>query len=119
MKLVNRQQFLALPRGTIYAMGKPWYFDGLQIKGDTCGNDWFYNNLCWIEADNSEQAIERLERMLQNGDSFPMEQAESRDGSFDNDALFLIFEIGDLLDLRIAINMAIATASAMQEGGEA
>lgn len=35
MRILRRQEFLLLPVGTLYARGKPWAFDNLQIKGET------------------------------------------------------------------------------------
>lgn len=45
MRIVNRQQFLAMPAGTVYAKYEPCSFEDLCIKGDSLPNDWFYQQI--------------------------------------------------------------------------
>ncbi len=110
MRVLNRDAFLALPAGIIYATGTRWSFSGLRAKGDTCGDDWYEFDPCWIEADVPDDAFERLESMLAIGTSYPMETAECRDGMFESDAVFLVFERDDLKLLRAKIETAITLA---------
>jgi hypothetical protein len=56
----------------------------------------------------STEAADRLDEMLERGASFPMEDAVSRDGLHEEDALFLVFEKDDLLKLRDMIDKAIS-----------
>jgi hypothetical protein len=96
MRCVDRQAFLSLPAGTVYAKGVRWAFDGLRIKGETTGDDWWCLDPAWVSGSNSEEAIVLLDAMLDAGASFPMEDAEGRDGYFDQDEVFLVFERDDL-----------------------
>jgi hypothetical protein len=108
MKVVNRKTFLDLPVGTVYCKGTKWSFDNLSIKcGNVNDNDWVYLNPCWIEADSGDDAFNRLEEMLEKGISYPMEGGTSRDGCFDEDALFLIFERNDLKILFMLLQLGI------------
>ena len=108
MRCVDRKTFLMLPAGTIYCKGEQWVFEGLCIKGDTVNEvDWYEHDPAWVDADDSGQAFDRLEMMLKNGVSFPMQGSECRDGMFDEDAIFLIFERDDLRQLGAAIKTAI------------
>jgi hypothetical protein len=111
MRLYNRKDFLNLPSGTIYAKGKKWYFGGLNIKGETLGNDWAYLEPCWISACNSGEADCRFEQMLEKGLSYPGEDAFGRDGYFDNDDIFLVFESPDLKELIKFLISAIGLSS--------
>ncbi len=113
MKIVNREQFLAMPAGTIYAKGERWLFNGLEVKGESHPNDWWSLDPSWIGGDKVEDscdAFDALEDMLKNGASYPMSCSQSRDGLFDEDDLFLIFEEKDLLELRGHIDTAIYNA---------
>ena len=108
MRVVDRKTFLALPPWTAYCKGTQWEFNGICFKGETIGNDWYEHNPAWVEAEDSGQAFERLDDMLKNGASFPMDNSECRDGLYDDDAVFLIFERADLEVLRDCIEQAIA-----------
>ncbi len=108
MKVYNRERFLELPPGTIYAKGKPWVFDGLMVKGDTLPyDDWFYRGLIDIDASHSGEWSDRLGRMLIEGDSYPMNTAYGRDGIFDSEELFLVYEEADLNELISVLVAAI------------
>jgi hypothetical protein len=115
MKVYKRYEFLNLPAGTIFAKGKEWYFDQLQVKGDTLPadedgymGDFYSMEFAWVECRESMEGINRLYDMLEKGSSYPMNDSESRDGMFDPDDLFLVFEKDDLLILKTYIEEAIA-----------
>lgn len=98
---MRRDAFLKLPEGTIYAKGKPWCFGGLCIKFETTGtNDWWSLDPCWVESRDSEEADDRMDAMLENGASYPMQESIDRDGLQDQGDLFLVFERDDLLKLQ-------------------
>lgn len=104
MKVVNRENFLKLPSGTVYSKGKEWYFDAFNIKAESWDNDWVYLDLCWVECNESGQGFDRLQDSLENGTSYPMPTSYGRDGGFDKEDLFLIFEEEDLKKLRELIS---------------
>lgn len=116
MRIYRRAEFLKLPEGTIYAKGKPWHFGRFRVKFDTSesGNDWWSLDPCWVAAIRGDDAFDRLDEMLEKGASYPMQDAIDRDGLYDEDALFLVFEPADLLTLRGMIDGAIIAG-----GGEA
>jgi len=108
MRIYKRKEFLELPAGTFYAKGKPMYFEELCIKGETLvHNDWYESAFCWVQAKSSEEGIFRMEAMLQADASYPMQDSLCRDGCFEDDAIFLVFEKDDLLKLRGWIDEAI------------
>lgn len=117
MRIYRRSEFMTLPAGIIYCKGKPWHFDGLCIKGETIvhgdgmAGDWCYCNPAWVDAHDSGEAAYRLEEMLATGASWPCEKDDSRDGCFDEDDIFLIFEAGDLMWLEERIKDAIGLAT--------
>src|ERR1044072_5446803 len=107
MKIVDRQTFLALPPGTLYAKwGKPgrrdaMYDHGLTIKGATYRDlegqaiDWAYYDLIPWPADcsDSDALMDRYFAMQDEGvESGALDfDGGSRDGYFDEDQLFLVF----------------------------
>ena len=116
MKVLTREAFLRMPVGTAYCKGKRWYFDELAFKGDTCFSDdgrpidWFALNPAWVDGEDSNECFDRLEDMLANGTSYPMQDSIGRDGCFDDEDLFLVFEKDDLAKLREWIDAAIEAA---------
>lgn len=111
MRIYRRTEFLKLPPGTIYAQGKRWFFGQMSVKGDTIeSGDWACLSPMWIEADDDADQWHKLESMLENGTSVPMETSYGRDGRFDDKALFLVPERADLERLRDMIDAAIAVA---------
>lgn len=111
MRVVDRKTFLTLPAGTIYCKGDRWAFEGLCIKGDSLENDWTYLDPAWASARDSGEAADLLECSLEAGSSFNCEDAYGRDGFFDSENIFLIFEKADLLFLRSLIDQAIKVAA--------
>jgi hypothetical protein len=108
VRVVNRKTFLALPAGTIYCKGAPWAFQGLCIKGDSLpSNDWIYLDMAWASAKDSGEASDILENSLATGSSFACEDDYGRDGCFNEDAIFLVFERADLTKLRSYIDGAM------------
>jgi hypothetical protein len=107
MRVVDRKSFLALPPGTIYCKGVRWAFDAMCIKDDSLENDWIYLNMAWPSARDSGAAVDLLDKSLETGSSFACEDAFGRDGCFDDDAVFLIFEMDDLLALKNRVETAI------------
>lgn len=107
MKIVNRKDFLQLPAGTIFCKGVKWCFDNLSVKGHSWENDFLYVDLCNIDATDSGQWVDRLEDSLRNGTSYPINNNAARDGIFDEDAIFLIFEEKDLNFLIDVMKIAI------------
>ena len=109
MKLYNRRDFMGLPVGTVYSKGKQWYFGNLQVFGGKFGdNDFTCIEVAGIEAESSEDWVDKLEDMLKNGTSVPCDKdGYGRDGMYDNTDLFLVFEKEDLEHLSKIVNEAI------------
>lgn len=119
MKIYRRDEFLKLPAGTIFAKGKPQYFESLSVKADSLPNDFIYRQLVWFDShgdtgDEFDQGL-RFDAMVEIGASFPMEQSYGRDGCFDNEDLFLVYEHADLLELRGVLDAALALPSPQQQ----
>lgn len=103
MRLVKRQEFLALPPGTLYAkLQEPWAFEGLALKSDTIMHgdkpgDFWSINLDWVESDDDTgMAFDRLDAMKSDPTlSYPMEWAATRGSDFDDNSVYLVYEHAD------------------------
>lgn len=99
MRIYRRAEFMKLPEGTVFCKGKPWAFEDLCVKGETIPNNFYARGLQWVDAHDSGEAFDRLEEMLAEGASYPLETAEMRDGCFNDEDLFLVYEKADLVSL--------------------
>lgn len=111
MKIVNRETFLVLPPGTLFSKYKPCYFEELCIKGETLGfcNDFLVQQIAdAIQNTGSGDFSERLFRSEAEGDSLPMDfDYEGRDGCFDDDQLFAVWERADVKALIVRLNKTL------------
>lgn len=105
MKIVDRLTFLGMPAGTIYAKYEPCFFQEMGIKGETLFSeegeprDWLYQDLItpsFADAGDSGEWFSHLDAIQDGQDSSPLERIESRDGCFDADQLFAIWEAADI-----------------------
>jgi hypothetical protein len=119
MRIYRRSDFLKLPAGVIFAKGQPFAFDEIQIKGDSLPNDFFCRSWTWIKAYDSGEAMHRLDQMLEQEASFPIEDGEGRDGLFDDDAIFIVFEPADLQKMREDIDTAVAVFATIYDEANA
>lgn len=97
MKIVNRKTFLTLPEGTVYF--KLGYSERLCVKHETLGDDWYYKDFDSIGSFSDVEERERLEEMKQTGKSYPISKSFMRDGLFDFDETFMIYEKEDIIYL--------------------
>ena len=114
MKVYNRTDFLKLPSGIIFCKGVQWAFENMSVKCDTIYHhdsaiDFYYLDLCDMESKNSEERCEYLEESLKNGKSYPINESEMRDGCFDDENIFLVFDTFDLLKIHRLFTQSILT----------
>ncbi len=121
MRIVDRAAFLAMPAGTVYAKYAQYWFGELAIKaisriGESahdCG-DWMYQDIAGsVDADSSEDMFDLLDRSHATGRSVPMDfDSLERDGMFDADQLFAVWEPADVQALIGRLQRALADAEA-------
>ena len=109
MKILNRDDFLKMPSGTMYQKGVPWAFDNLSVKADTLvTNDFVTIEIGAFESADDASFSNMLELALAEGTSIPMsDDFCGRDGCFEKDAIFKVLEAADLLVLRAMIDAAL------------
>ena len=97
MKIVDLQTFLSLPEGTVYSRYQPCIFTGLEVKASAPGDmdhDWCYDDLIIpIDADDSGDFSAKCS-IAEAGVSVALDfyNSTSRDGMFDDEALFAVME---------------------------
>ena len=103
MKIVNREEFLRLPSGTIYTTYEPCIFGNLSIKYDCTfsGEDFYFLEIAGsIESSSSDEFFDRVEAMANNGEAFPIDlDVSMRDGCFEKDQLYAVWEKEDVQSL--------------------
>lgn len=98
MKVVNLEQFLMLPYGTVFSKFQPMCFEELEFKTDNAGRI-DYRSVRLTAAIEEEHRDLLDETDLQA--SVPMDFGiETRDASFDESQLFAVWERSDIEGLR-------------------
>lgn len=104
MKIIDRTAFLAMPAGTLFSKYAPCYFENLSIKEGTLvsrsdlRDDFLAQPISdAIEHGGSEDFSDKLCAAQVGGVSLAMDfQSLMRDGCFDNDQLFAVWERADV-----------------------
>lgn len=108
MKIYKREAFLKLPGGTIFCKGQPWFWGQISIKADSLPNDYIEMELNTIESNDSGDIVRKYEEMLESGANYPLtDDYYGRDGCFDDEDLFLVYEVADLFILKGIIENCI------------
>lgn len=118
MRIVDRKTFLALPAGTVFAKYEPFYFEELTIKGDTWKDDFQVQAIAdAVDCAGSSDFSIQLDMAERTGQSIPMDfYCMGRDGCFNEDQLFAVFEPADLAGLITRLQEALAQSSAVEIG---
>lgn len=98
---------LKMPQGTVFSYYKPCFFNGLYIKNSDENDeiDFVVSNLVGaVEVNNSEDFVEKCGRM-EKGESLSTDfNFSGREGMFDNEQLFAIYEKDDVEKLIKELN---------------
>jgi hypothetical protein len=106
MKILNRAEFFEQPAGILYRKCIPnWEPGQIQIKGDNCGPDFACMSFGYAQPRGMGTD------WPSHGTSRPTDlNYYGRDGGFQRDALFLVYETWDLEQMRGVIDHAITVA---------
>lgn len=82
----------------------------MRVKFDTLGSsDFVQLHLNDVGGDDSGDIVQRFDDMLSTGASYPLDfEGTSREGLFDDEMVYLVYEKQDLEALRGVIDRAIA-----------
>jgi len=102
VKIVDRKTFLEHPPETLYMKFAPHHFGELCIKGETLrapsgeAIDWYYQDFDNVDANDTGEWLDALERAMK-GASITLDfDCQDRDGLFDQDQLFAVWEPDDV-----------------------
>ena len=114
MKIINKTEFYELPNNTLYSEYEPCAFWGLKIKQKTLfldsqnkePFDFIYEDLIGnVLSKNSNEFVDILEFAEENKTSFKLDfDCTERDGLFEKEQLFAIYEKEDLTELIKKLN---------------
>lgn len=110
MKIVNRETFMKMPRNTLFAKYQPSVFEEFAIKGETWNQDFLASASLSsaIDCSGSVEFVELLDHAEKTGESLLMDfESEGRDGCFDKDQLFAVFEEADVMALIERLNRCL------------
>lgn len=101
MRIINLSEFKNLPQGTIYSGYEPQAFKGLFVKGAVGDYDYFEESLIGnIDCCSSTEFFELLDLAEITGASLKLDfDCFGRNGLFNNDQLYAVYEIADLKGL--------------------
>ncbi len=114
MRIVNLEEFRKLPAGILFCKYSPCVFGSLQLKGDTLPIDFTCCNLIasvYFEKSSNEM-FDTLDRAEKTGESFMLEvDCFGRDGLFEEDELFGIYEPFDIRQLLNVLEESLVITS--------
>jgi hypothetical protein len=101
MKIINREEFLKLPENTLFCKYKPCCFDDISIKNENVGDiDFRVRKLFDVDNHDSNEMVDILFDAEETGNYFKLHfNTTYRDGLFDKDQLFAIFDNEEILQL--------------------
>lgn len=98
-----------MPEGTIFSKFEFCVFGDLEIKGETLGNDYVFQSIVdAVKCERSEEFSSILFRAVKTGASFELDfDCTNRDGCFDADQLFAVWDLEDVIKLIARIQLAL------------
>ena len=110
MRIVGLQEFLKMPGDTLFSKYETYVFGPLCIKEDSISDiDFFYVQLSdAIDAGDSAELFNELDNAVKTGTSLKIDlHVWSRDGMFDKEQLFAIWELEDIKSLSFRIDECV------------
>lgn len=100
MKIVTRKEFMKLPTETVFSYYEPCSFREFMIKvsdDKEWPTDFLFDSIIGeIDTVSSEDYLTKCE-MMEKGESVPMDfESTSREGLFDEEQLYAVYEKKDI-----------------------
>lgn len=111
MRIVDRDTFLALPNGTVFAKYEPVVFGPLAVKRESLrGVDFFYSSITdEVDAGDPFELLERCDHSQKTGENVVMDfNTWGRDGCFNADQLFAVWDCEDVEGLIECLTQSLA-----------
>ena len=112
MKIVNLEEFRKLPVGTLFMNYEPCIFGDLCAKGETWECDFLMEDITHeIDANDCGDFSQKLHEAEEKGTSVVMDfDCTSRDGMFNKNQLFAIYEKVDIEMLQDKLKRCVESA---------
>lgn len=112
MYIIGLKEFRQLPAGIMFAKCARCYISSPEIKGDTIAYDFYTTSLTDnIEIQqSSDEIFEIFDNAINNKTHFKLEfDSICRDGLFEDEQLFAIYELDDIVRFQVALINAYNT----------
>ncbi|MEW5058379.1 MAG: hypothetical protein AB1Y25_12245 [Cycloclasticus sp.] len=112
MKIINLKEFRQLPAGVLFMKYEPCVFEDLQAKGKTLEGDFVTENITyWPDCNGSGDMVDKLEEAEKTDKSILLDfDACGRDGCFEKDQLFAVYDKRDVEMLMDKLNRCLVSA---------
>ena len=113
MKILNLEEFRAMPEGTVFMKYEPCVFEDLQVKGETWETDFTAANITyWPDCTGSEDFSDKLFLAQEEGRSVLLDfDCYGRDGCFDKNQLFAVYDKRDIETLIYKLNKCLTVTN--------
>ena len=110
MRIVNREQFLAMPEYTLYSEYEPCVWDDINVKHETDGDSYFYCSINdSLDVLSSEEFCDVMFEAEEKGTSvgmcFDILDRNNWDGSCQK---YIVYEKDDIEKMVIELNKCLA-----------
>jgi hypothetical protein len=100
MRIVTGKDLRLLSAGTLFAEAYgPDSYGALCVYGGTSGNDFLERPIEVPESSDTGEHLDRSEAMWTTGKSFPVNTAYGREGLFDPEQRYLVYESADIASI--------------------
>jgi hypothetical protein len=109
VKIVDRETFMALPENTLFSKWEPCFFGPLTIKGESWEHDFLTQEIAdAVKCSDSGEFADFCEDAARTGRSLELDlNSLGRDGCFDKDQMFAVWERKDVEALVERLRMCI------------
>lgn len=111
MRILNRKQFLAIEGEVLFSKYQPCYFENLEIKLCNTGtNDFCTQQVTEIKCGGSSEMFDLLADAEEKQAVLHLDfDCGGRDGCFDDNQLFAVWDLTDVQQLRDRLNDVITS----------
>lgn len=106
MRIVSREELLTLPAGLLIAE-LDQYGNASEFRifgGKYADNDFLIRTITDPQADSGDDSYNKRKDMRVNGTSYPVNEDYGREGLFEEDQHFLIYEPADIASIMRELN---------------
>ena len=100
MKILDREQFMNLPDGVLYAKLYSYEFGEISIKRESLTNDWVVHELFNVHSEDFIKTVQIIDEAIKKQIRFDLDfESTIRDGCFDENQMFAVFEAEEVQNI--------------------